>query len=148
MGRDRSRKQPRTRRENTREIQKSLPTRDLLTFSFKDLDQTQPKSSAETLQVWASKQLLAPLLNRLKELTTLTRDEAVQQRQIKIYNEFPPNEKTSFEHPLHVEDNVTWAVIEGLGGKPRVAGYLVENTFYVVFLDSEHQFFRSDKKNT
>lgn len=148
MGRDRSRKQPRTRRENTREIRKSLPTRDLLTFSFKDLDQTQPKSAPETLQLWAEKQLLSPLFNRLKELTNLTRDEAVQQRQIKIYNEFPPNDKTLFEHPIHVDDNVTWSVIEGLGGKPRVAGYLVENTFYVVFLDSEHQFFRSDKKNT
>lgn len=148
MGRDRSRKQPRTRRENTREIRKSLPTRDLLTFSFKDLDQSQPRSTPETLQVWADKQLLSPLINRLKELTTLTRDEAIQQQQIKIYNEFPPNDKTAFEHPLHVEESVTWGVIAGLGGKPRVAGYLVENTFYVVFLDSEHQFYRSDKKNT
>lgn len=148
MGRDRSRKQPRTRRENTREIQKSISTRDLLTFSFKDLDQTQPKSTPETLALWADKQLLSALINRLKELTALTRDEACQQQQIKLYNEFPPSDKTKFEHPIHVEETVTWGVIEGLGGKPRVAGYLVENTFYIVFLDSEHQFFQSPKKNT
>lgn len=104
-----------------------------MTFSFKDLDQTQPIGACQTIELWRESSLLGPLINRLVALSQLTRDEATKQQQIKIYGDFPPSNKTEFTHPRHVEENVAWGVIENIGGRPRVAGYIVENTFYVVF---------------
>jgi hypothetical protein len=34
------------------------------------------------------------------------------------------------------------------GQKGRVAGHIIENVFYLVFLDKEHRFFITEKKNT
>ncbi|UGA52894.1 MULTISPECIES: hypothetical protein [Dickeya] len=138
----------RTRRENTREERKVVQNRELMTFSFKYFDQSQPLRVPETIDLWQESRLLKPFFNRLIEISKLTRDEALGQRQIKIYGDFPPSEKTAFTHPQHVEENVAWAVIEGIGGKPRVAGFVSESTFYVVFLDSEHKFWISEKRHT
>lgn len=144
--RDRSKK--RTRRENTREERKVVQNRELITFSFKYFDQSQPMKAPETISLWQENGLLRPFFTRLVEISSLTRDEALTQKQIKIYGDFPSNEKTEFTHPKHVDENVAWAVIEGIGGKPRVAGFVSENTFYIVFLDSEHKFWISEKKHT
>lgn len=77
----------------------------------------------------------------------LTRTEAERQQQIKVYGNFPQN--TEFCHPRHVNDNVAWAVIKHVGGqKGVVAGYIVESTFYIVFLDRNHKFWISEKKHT
>ncbi|HDZ9145655.1 hypothetical protein B4939_19160 [Vibrio cholerae] len=143
MAKDRSRGKVKARKENIREERKVVGNRDLLTFSFKFLDQTQPKGKEETIALWEEKGLLKPLINRLKELSVLTREEALTQKQLKNYGDFPPNSKTDFFHPAHVEKNVAWGVIEGIGGLPRVAGFIQESTFYVVFLDSNHRFWIS-----
>ncbi|PSW74292.1 hypothetical protein C9J41_05295 [Photobacterium sp. GB-50] len=143
MAKDRSRGKVKARKENIREERKVLGNRELLTFSFKFLDQTQPKGKEETITLWEGKGLLKSLINRLKELSVLTREEAFSQKQLKNYGDFPPRDKTDFFHPEHVEKNVAWGVIEGIGGLPRVAGFIQENTFYIVFLDSNHRFWIS-----
>jgi len=144
---DRKRDKPYSRKENVREERKKSSTKDLLTFSFKDLDETQPKKSPQSINLWSQKFILEDLFNRLKDLSKLTRDEAEKQQQITIYGDFPS--KTDFFHPKHVDQNVAWAVIKAVGGQQgRVAGYIVENTFYIVFLDKEHRFYISEKKNT
>ncbi|EKQ5901122.1 hypothetical protein P5868_003225 [Vibrio parahaemolyticus] len=149
MAKDRSRKKERNRRENTREERKVLAVRELVTFSFKDLDQTQPKANPQTINLWGELGLLPTLFRRLTEISKLTRDEACKQQQIKLYpGGFPEKDKTEFSVPSYVDENVAWGVIEGLGGKPRVAGYLSGNTFYIVFLDSEHKFWISKKSHT
>ncbi len=148
MAKDRGRKHQKGRKENTREERIILPNRALLNFSFKYLDQTQPATAPETLDLWLRNRLLDRFCNRLIELSKLTRDEAFNQQQIKLYGDFPPANKTCFFHPKHVEEHVAWSVIEGIGGLPRVAGFIAENTFYVVFLDSQHQFWLSTLKHT
>ncbi|OCH57632.1 hypothetical protein A6D98_18980 [Aliivibrio fischeri] len=150
MAKDRSKKKVRSRKENTREERKIIENRELMTFSFKDLDQTQPNGKCETLTLWQEKGLLPLLFRRLTEISQLTRDEACnKQNQIKIYpGGFPDDKKTDFVVPPHLDKNLAWGVIEGLGGLPRVAGYLSENTFYIVFLDSRHRFWISEKKHT
>lgn len=145
---DRGKRKSRSRRVNTREERKTVANRQLLTFSFKDLDQTQPEGKCETLELWQENGLLPKLLQRLTELSKLTRDEACNQKQIKIYGAFPEGDKTEFFTPIHVDENVAWGVIENLGGLPRVAGYVSESTFYIVFLDSMHRFWISEKKHT
>jgi hypothetical protein len=148
MGKDRSRRSLRARKEGTREERKVTEVRELLTFSFKNLVQNQPKNKPETVELWQNLNLVTILVNRLKDLSKLTRNEACIQQQIKIYGDFPPKIKTDFILPDYFDKHLTWGVIEGLGGLPRVAGYMSENTFYIVFLDSNHKFWKSEKKHT
>ena len=146
--RDRDRNKSYSRQVNTREEKKVSSIRELLTFSFKDIDETQPKKSPQTFKSWDEENILVSLLERLKDLSKLTRDEATNQQQIKIYGDFPPSAKTDFNYPKYIDKHVAWGVIEGIDGKKRVVGYIVENTFYIVFLDKEHRFWISEKKHT
>lgn len=150
MARDRSRKRNfKQRPESVREERKVSSIRKLLTFSFKDIDETQPSNAPQSIKSWNDEGLLKPFLERLRDLSKLTRDEACKQQKIKIYGDFPAKAKTDFFHPRHVDEHVAWGVINSVGGqKGRIAGYIVESTFYVVFLDKEHRFFISEKKNT
>jgi hypothetical protein len=145
------RKKPKdfSRKENTRDEKKVSDTKDLLTFSFKDFDESQPLNNPQSFDSWAAEGTLKTFLTRLKDLSNLTRDEAINQSQIKIYGDFPPSDKTDFHHPSHVDINVAWGVIKAIGNqKCTVAGYIVESTFYVVFLDKDHRFWISTKKHT
>jgi len=148
MTKNRSRLSDRKRIENTREEKKGRSIRELLTFSFKDFDQSQPKKSPETLEMWSKEGLLPKLFDRLTHLAKLTRSEAVNKKQIKEYGQFPDKDKTEFSLPSHVPPGVNWSAIMQLGGKIRVVGYVIENTFYIVFLDSEHRFFLYNLKHT
>jgi len=136
-----------SRKEEVREERKVSSIRELLTFSFKDLDETQPNNLPQTIKSWADDKILECLFERLRNLSKLTRDEAEKQQQVKIYGDFPL--KTDFFHPRYIDQNVAWGVIKAVGGQKRtVAGYIVENTFYVVFLDKDHRFWISEKKHT
>ena len=149
MTKDRSRKGGRQRKENIRDERKITSVRELLTFSFIFLDQTQPVDAPQTLELWHQQNLLNSLIVRLKDLCQLTKDEAIRQEQITIYGTFPPKDKTQYIHPQHVDENVAWAVIKHVGGqKGRIAGYIAENTFYIVFLDMNHKFWISELKHT
>lgn len=138
-----------TRAENTREERKGSSFADLITFSFKDLDQTQPKYKPQTLSLWAKDNFLEPLLIHLKELSKIKLRDSIREQRIKIYGDFPEKSKTDFTKPIYIKDDLQWGVITSVGGqKGRLAGYLIESTFYVVFLDKEHKFFKSNKKHT
>lgn len=44
---------------------------------------------------------------------------------------------------------LNWAVIMDIKGqKGRVAGHIIDNIFYVVFLDREHRFYITEKRHT
>jgi len=146
MANKRGRKEKYSRKENTREELKVSSIRELLTFSFKDLDESQPKNSPQSIKSWEQEKLLKALVEKIRDLSKLTRDEAEKQQLIKVYGDFPL--KTDFFHPSHVNEHVAWGVMKKIGGqKGTIAGYLVENTFYVVFLDKEHKFWISEKKH-
>lgn len=147
MARDRGKKGSYKRAANTREERKVVSTRKLITISFKDIDFTQPIGNKQTFGLWSNDNLLEPLLERIRQLTKLTRDEAEKQQIIKVYGDIP--EHSDFTRPKHVDENASWAVLKGIGGQvPTLAGYIVENTFYAVFLDKEHRFWPTEKKNT
>jgi len=77
------------------------------------------------------------------------------------YNEFP--NKSDFIHSAHIPHDVCWARFR-LGNKVRLIGFVVSeklngtnyesqgktytydsNTFYLVFLDKEHSFYKTEK---
>lgn len=126
-----------------RKVKEDLPK---IVFSFKDFDirQIPPGQSFEE---WQDEKILAYTLNKFGHICALNIVEAQQQGMIKIYKDFP--EKSDFELPRHILGDVNWAVIMDIKGqKGRVAGHIIDNVFYVVFLDKEHKFYKTSKKNT
>jgi hypothetical protein len=78
---------------------------------------------------------------------------------LSIYKDFP--KKSDFEHPKHVPHQVHWGRFR-LENKVRLVGFIIPpeyvekahpktgvrfdgNTFYVVFLDKEHVFYKTEK---
>lgn len=73
---------------------------------------------------------------------------------LEIYGAFP--RKSGFNHPPHVPSDVDWARFR-LDGKKRLIGFTIpksyctadtsfdDNTFYIVFLDLEHNFYLGNR---
>lgn len=116
-----------------------------ISFSFKDMDTNQYLK--ENFENWNSEDLLLKLINKIKDVSKLTRDEATAQNIIKIYGSFPPSDKTEYSVPSYLNEELQWGVLH-VQGKEVVAGHMIENIFYIVFLDKEHKFWISTKKNT
>jgi len=73
--------------------------------------------------------------------------EAINKKIIKKYGEFPPKDKSDFAYPVYLHPGVCWVAIH-IEGKKRVAGYIEDNVFYIIFLDKDHGFWISEKKHT
>lgn len=134
------------RSRNTREERKVKEDLPKIVFSFKDFDikQIPPGQSYEN---WQDDKLLAYMLQKFGHVCGLNIVEAQQQKVLKIYDSFPV--ATDFKSPQHIIEEVNWAVIMDIKGqKGRVVGHIIGNVFYVVFLDQEHRFYITDKKNT
>jgi hypothetical protein len=134
------------RSRNTREEKKVKEDLPKMVFSFKDFDikQIPPGQSYDK---WQKDELLAYMLQKLGHICGLNIVEAQQQKVLKIYGDFPA--KTDFIAPQNITDVVSWAVIMDIKGqKGRVAGHIIDNIFYVVFLDQEHRFYITEKRNT
>lgn len=112
-----------------------------LLFSFEHLDRVQ----GQDFLTWEKEGLLAKACEKLVSISQLTRTEATTLQIIKEYPAFPPD--SEFEHPKHVPSEVRWASLH-VQGKECLIGYLQENVFYVVFLDKDHEFWPTSKKNT
>lgn len=109
-----------------------------VSFEYLDVNQGQ------TFEEWADEGLLINMLNTLKEYCKKTMQEN-KGPNFKEYGSFPT--KTDFKHPKHVPKDVSWASLH-IAGKPCLGGHIVENVFYVVFLDKDHRFWICEKKHT
>lgn len=114
-----------------------------LVFSLKDLD----RSQGEKFEKWEESDILAKALNRIHGFCRMTLQEAKNTNLIKVYGKgLPPNSK--FKHPHYISEDIEWASIR-IQGKERIIGYIEQEfIFQVVFLDMEHLFYPSKKKNT
>lgn len=123
-----------------RNVKEDLPK---LSFNFKDFDFNQCPPG-QTLAQWEKDGMLSELMNKFISICSYNRIEAVQLKLLKIYGAFPKN--GDFQLPLHVQGEVDWGTVQRIGGqKPRLAGYIIDNVFYPVFLDRDHRFFPSQK---
>jgi len=115
----------------------------LIVLSLKDFDRNQGQSFDE----WEEEKLLALAVSKLREVCQLTVGQATSQQIIKPYTKvgFPP--ESEFEHPKHVLPDVIWCSMH-IQGKECVIGYFEDNIFNIVFLDKDHQFWITEKKNT
>ena len=61
----------------------------------------------------------------------------------KFGNKFKPQDNSSRERSEGIREERKVKEQKG-----RVAGHIIENIFYVVFLDKNHRFYVTEKKNT
>jgi len=124
-----------------RQVDEALP---LLSFNFKDFDQSQIPPG-QSFEDWQKKGYLSKLMTKFKDVCQCNIVEAQQRGYLTIYNAFPPT--SDFKVPTFFQGEVKWAVIKDIGGqKPRLAGYIDGSVFYVVFLDMNHVFYKMQKK--
>lgn len=114
-----------------------------LVYGLKNMDANQ----GQNFENWEEDGILVTMLNRLKEVSTMTLNEAIEGQIIKIYGQGIPK-GSDFEHPKHIPDDTEWASIR-IQGEERIIGFIEDGfVFQVVFLDKEHKFYPSNKKNT
>jgi hypothetical protein len=84
------------------------------------------------------------MLDKLKEYSRKTVTEA-QKAKFTIYGSFPENSR--FDYPKYITEDAIWVSMH-IQGKECIAGHIIGNIFYVVFLDREHHFWPTEKKHT
>lgn len=113
--------------------------------SFKHLDTSQKYGSS--FLDWQKSGLLAKMLEVLQGYCCSPLHAQLDGDKFTQYKNFPPKEKTNFKYPAHVPEDADWARIH-INGIAVIAGHIVKDTFYVVFLDKTHKFWISNKRNT
>ena len=101
--------------------------------SFEFLDRNQ----GQTFKQWEELGLLTKMNDTLMNYSNKPIHKQFSDN-FKEYGEFPS--KSGFTPPKHVAIDVDWSVMH-ITGKAVLGGFIYGNTFFVVFLDSEHQFY-------
>lgn len=121
-----------------------LAESDTMLISLKHLDRTQ----GDSLDDWDLLEILSSAIETLVGYSGGSIRSQATTEKFTIYGDFPPSEKTDYTHPLHVPEDAEWARIH-VNGKQCIIGHIVPpNTFYLVFLDGDHRFWISEKRNT
>jgi hypothetical protein len=121
------------------------PKSENFTISFEDFDDTQKSGSG--FKDWQSVGLLSTMLEVLRGYCCSPLIPQLDGQKFVIYGDFPAPEKTKFTRPKHVSPDAEWGRIH-INNTTVIAGHVINNTFYVVFLDKHHHFYISKKKHT
>ncbi len=133
-----------SRLQNSKDERPVVSVQPLMCFSFKDFDRNQCPPG-QTYETWQEEELLAYMITKFGYVCQCSVQEAIQRGFVKIYGDFPP--RSDFKVPQFIEGEVKWAVVMDIKGqKARVAGYIADNVFYVVFLDRDHVFYKMKNK--
>ncbi|MEQ9910767.1 hypothetical protein, partial [Pectobacterium polaris] len=87
------------------------------------------------------KNLIDRLLISLHFVTTNSFTSLSTTKVLENYTGFPSSDKTKFTCPAELSKDLDWGVIRSVGGAERIAGFIKDNIFYVVFLDENHHFY-------
>lgn len=110
-----------------------------MVISLKHLDREQ----GQTFHDWEKEGILGDALQRIAGYCHDTLQRQCCTDTFKPYPCFPPKDKTDFRFPPHVPEDATWASMH-INGIQRVIGHILNNVFYIVFLDKGHRFWISD----
>ncbi|MDU8571810.1 hypothetical protein RYA98_05645 [Pseudomonas syringae] len=147
---------------------KKIPTTDIETcgilkfmkFNFKFFDAEQEYgSSFDDLSEEEAKKLLKKLVSFSGKSLNEWRTENAGGNGLTVYARYGDFPKPSgFKHPTHVPHDALWGRFR-LGNKYRLVGFVItdvlhgtfregscydKNTFYVVFIDKEHNFYQTE----
>jgi len=131
-------------------------------FNFSYFDFNQSNGPGQLLTTWSDSQR-AYLYKQLVDFSRESSDYWKHQGRLVIYGNFPNKRKCDFKLPTYIPMEAEWGRFR-LSGKVRLVGFMLSkehqsnkdkdgfsyctNTFYVVFLDKNHKFYKTEPKNT
>jgi len=115
----------------------NLAGKQCFSINLRHLDETQ----GGTLEDWQSTAVLSNAVRTLRGLCSDGLRVQAQNETFTIYQGFPPPEKTDYHHPEHVPEDAEWARIH-VNGAHCLIGHVINDTFYLVFLDTTHTFWK------
>ena len=132
------------RGQKTLEIKEDgLRPKKFIVFSLKYFDKTQ----GESPEIWEDNKILSKAINRIQSICNTTVQDAIQSKILKIYGKEIPKD-SNFKLPKYINEEIEWASLR-IQGEERIIGYIEDDfIFNIVFLDMEHEFYPSKKKNT
>lgn len=111
-------------------------------ISFQYFDSTQ--KFASSFRDWQKEGLLSKALETLQGYCRSSLLSQANTDKFTIYGDFPNEDTTMFKYPAHVPNDACWARIH-VNGPAVIIGHIVNDTFYVVFLDKTHKFWLTKK---
>ncbi len=108
-------------------------------------------SPAQSLDTWNDDGRLLDMLKTLQHVTSsdITQLQSADNK-LTLYGNFPEKSVNEFSLPHSLKhrmvSNDKWGTLRNIGGqKARIAGFLRDNIFYIVYLDRDHRFYKSQK---
>ena len=100
----------------------------------------------QSISSWHKDGCLGDLLDKLTYLTSNGITKVISDGLLTNYTRYPDSSINDFKCPDGLSVDEDWGVIKNIGGqKRRVAGFLRDNVFYIVFLDKNHVFWKSKR---
>jgi hypothetical protein len=100
-------------------------------------------NQTQKFEDWEAEKLLSKMLKKIQGYSGCHYLQCFNPK-FKQYKSFPPT--SEFKHPAHVPQDADWYVMH-IEGLPCIAGHMVKNLFYLVFLDKDHKFWPSNIQN-
>lgn len=131
------------RKEETKDTAIPIASNDrFLSVSFKYLSDVD--GVGQSIATWKEDGSLNDLVDKLVYLTSNGVTKVMSDGIVTNYSRFPDSDVNDFKCPDNISKEEDWGVIKNIGGqKRRVAGFLKDNIFYVVFLDRDHLFWKT-----
>lgn len=136
-----------SRGQETRLVKSSdNTTNNYISISFRYF-QNSNTGPGQGLQDWKDEDLLFDMLVSLTHITSTNITELQSKdKKLTLYGSFPDKSFNEFTIPASITTEKKWGTLRNIGGqKARIAGFLEDNVFYIVFLDKEHKFYKTNK---
>jgi hypothetical protein len=106
-------------------------------ISYRHLD----KSQGDSFYNWEQQGMLARAMDVLSDYCKSPLNQQFSDK-FTCYGAYP-SAKSGYKCPSYVPEDANWARIH-VTGTQVLAGHIVDNVFYVVFLDPDHSFYKTD----
>lgn len=133
------------RKEETKDTAVPIVSSDrFLSVSFKYLSDVD--DVGQSIATWKEDGSLNDLVDKLVYLTSNGITKVMSDGIVTNYSRFPDSDVNDFKCPDNISKEEDWGVIKNIGGqKRRVAGFLKDNIFHIVFLDRDHLFWKTKR---
>ncbi|MDO5070671.1 MAG: hypothetical protein Q4D78_10865 [Neisseria zoodegmatis] len=132
--------------KETKKVKTKSDNEGYISFSFRYFQNTD-QLPAQSLETWHTDGSTLDLLYSLVHISQRNITELqAGDKKLTLYKKFPDKTVNEFSCPRELNESENWGCLRNIGGqKARVAGFLRNNIFYIVYLDKEHKFFKSSK---
>lgn len=116
-----------------------------ISFSFRYF-QNYDKEPVQSLNSWQNENRLLDMLESLNYISQNHITKLKSDEKLALYGSFPDSKVNDFPLPNQLNETENWGTLRNIGGQQvRIAGFLRDNIFYIVYLDKAHCFYKSNK---